>query len=165
MRKLMIISSVLILFLALGGVASADLVNGGFETGDLTGWNYTSHVSVITGANVDGTYYGPVDGSYFSVAVGGSVNAYYHISQSVVMAAGDILSGHALFDGEDYMPFNDYAQVRIYDSLNHLVATPWTRTISQVGGGHTGWESWSWEALSAGKKLAATAASRIVAAC
>jgi hypothetical protein len=147
MKKKIIALIALLLVLGLSGAASAGLINGGFETGDLTGWSGSASV-VSSAQTYDGTNYGPVEGNYFAVVTAGAANTFINISQAVALNVGDVLEGHALFDGRDYI--NDYGAVRIYDSLSNLVATPWYRDISQVGNyGHTNWEEWSWTATAA----------------
>jgi PEP-CTERM motif len=60
MRTMISLAGCLLVSAAMGGRASADLVtNGGFETGDFTGWNYTSvdNFSFVDGGfSNSGTY-------------------------------------------------------------------------------------------------------------
>ena len=68
MKKLITICTVAILVLGTS-IAQANLTNGGFETGDLSGWAATpSYVSAVTSAaGLAGTPdWSPVDGDYFA---------------------------------------------------------------------------------------------------
>jgi hypothetical protein len=67
------------------------------------------------------------------------------------MAQGDKLSGWAGFDSNDYMPYNDYAGIYIYNSNDQLIATPWYRDVQQVGDHvHQDWSQWDWTANTSG---------------
>jgi hypothetical protein len=96
------------------GGARAGLVNGGFETGDLTGWGATpGRVSVQSSVFKPGSEpgsYGPVEGSHFAYlsADGGAHSAT--LSQSITAAAGDVLRFSVFF--KDAFPLsgdNGYA--------------------------------------------------------
>ncbi|MGP8243845.1 MAG: hypothetical protein ACLQVN_04910 [Bryobacteraceae bacterium] len=68
--------SVVVLLLACGAAHAGLIVNGGFETGDFTGWT-------VTGANVLNTNYGistinPEDGVYCAWFSGSSVCGHLH---------------------------------------------------------------------------------------
>ncbi|MCK4303006.1 MAG: PEP-CTERM sorting domain-containing protein [Candidatus Eisenbacteria sp.] len=134
------------------GMASALLVNGGFEIGDFTGWT----VNVPHGASAGvvanhtgwgGTFYTPVEGSWFALLKTDGPATYTTARQSLSLPAGGWFSGHAAFDWRDYDPYNDVAYVKIYDGSMALVATPW----SESGVGHPDywdgpWTPWSWTA-------------------
>ena len=60
------------LVLCLSDISSADLINGGFETGNLSGWQSLGDVSVQTGSIGSG----PVEGSYQAVLTN-DFYAYY----------------------------------------------------------------------------------------
>jgi hypothetical protein len=149
MRKIVAIMGTLLVILGLVGIAGADLVNPGFETGGFNGWtvNNSSFAEVVTSAQTnDGTPFSAAAGSYFAVASSGlDENAATTISQTVHLNAGQSFVGYALFDGRDYIPFNDYAFVKVNDT------TIWTSDIAAVGDyGHTDWVQWVFTAASAG---------------
>lgn len=48
------------------GSAQALPINGGFETGNLTAWNYAGDVSVDTSFTIGGTVYNPTEGNYLA---------------------------------------------------------------------------------------------------
>lgn len=150
--------------------ASALPLNGGFESGDFTGWT----VSIPTGisqtmgsqpAGSAGVYseWGPYtgmaaaltarDGTYFA-AIGSADYGYfmglqtYNITarQTFSLHIGDVLTGSAAFYNGDYEA-QDSARVRIFDASNNELSTPWL----WVSGGNSyrtlsTWESWQWQA-------------------
>lgn len=150
--------------------ASAVPLNGGFESGDFTGWT----VAIPTGeSQTMGTLpagtaavhssWGPFgrmadaltapDGTYFA-AIGSANNAYfmglqtYNITARLdfTLHAGNVLSGSAAFYNGDFEA-QDTARVRIFDASNNELATPWLA----VSGGRSyrsasAWETWDWQA-------------------
>lgn len=141
------------------GVQAEHLVNGGFETGDFTGWSQylpsgvsTSVVSSHSSAVQVGipTLYTPQEGNYMARLSAGDSSYAVRIEQEVALRSGDVLSGMAAFDAGDSQ--NDGAYVRIFDAVsNSSLATPWMRRVSDVGDfGDGSWEAWSWTAPSDG---------------
>ncbi|RJP28775.1 MAG: PEP-CTERM sorting domain-containing protein [Candidatus Omnitrophota bacterium] len=127
--------------------AHAALINGGFETGDLSGWSNNSGILAATVNSYSGDIaYSPVEGDYFLKLTSGlGTGAYSIVNQSLSLQQGAKLSGWAAFDAGDYLPYNDDAYVKIGNS------TVWSRDISQVGNyGYTNWQQWNWEAPTAG---------------
>ena len=106
MRKLILI---LVCSLALSGLAAADVVNGGFETGDLTGWTQggdTSFSFVSTGTF---TEFHPHSGTYAFFL--GPVDSDGSISQSIATTPGqsyDISFWLANLDQENDNDFSAY---------------------------------------------------------
>ncbi len=135
-------------------LAPNQLINGGFETGDTTGWTVTGQSDVVGAYFADkglveyeGPTYGPVEGTKFLVLTAGlGTDVYTIASQQVAMLAGQKLEGWAAFDAKDYTPFNDDAAVDIVISGPPL-ATPWSADIATVGDyGESVWTHWSWTA-------------------
>ncbi|MFJ3057867.1 PEP-CTERM sorting domain-containing protein [Herbaspirillum sp. NPDC087042] len=78
--------------------------NGNFATGDLSGWDHTSRVSVVS----NGT------GEYAAKLIAGlGKGIYTTLSQHIYLNAGDTLNGWAQWIGMDYMPYNDLGFVTI----------------------------------------------------
>jgi len=78
----------------------ADLTNGGFETGNLTGWTWTkdkgSTVTVVTGHST----WDPSEGSYFAQLKSDGNSGFVQLFQSFTASAQDnILKGDYFWDG------------------------------------------------------------------
>jgi hypothetical protein len=137
--------------LAFAASANAGMINGGFETGDFTGWtqDYSSGgmQSVVTSHTANyGTYY-PAEGYYFALLQAGAQDTLNSISQTYLLGAGQTMTGFAFFDADDYLPYDDYAVVAIYDSYGALVATPFYSNVSTVGDyGDGAWTAWTFTA-------------------
>ena len=146
--------------------AQAGVINGGFETGDLTGWSTSlaaGSAAVVTSnttSYVASATYLPAVGSYFLAMQTGAASFWQTSYQAVALAAGETLSGFAAFDWGDYMPYADGVKVEILNSGGGVVATPFYMDGSLVGSsGYNGpWTSWSWTAASAGTYTLAYAA-------
>ena len=131
--------------------AHADIVNPGFETGNLTGWSTSGYAQVVTSWTGKTLSYLPKEGNYFLSLRGGSVNVLQKVWQDVALQAGDTLGGWAAWAGGDYLPWNDTGAVSIYDGGGGLLATPWSASVSTFGSSTSGpWTPWSWTASSAG---------------
>jgi hypothetical protein len=150
-------------------LAASSLVNGNFETGDLTGWSVTSggdayawlQPSVVTG--YDHCYPGPgegcwgletispQEGSYFAVVPVANSSEVTSISQPFEATSGDKVSGWAFFDESGqtlYDPStgaNDTkGQVVIKSASGTTLATPFEQSTSGTGFGATGWMYWEY---------------------
>jgi hypothetical protein len=139
---------------------SRGVTNGGFETGDLSGWSVYVPSPWAWDVPYATNYYlywwlfqyiYPADGDYFGV-VPADDNFYYTTLRQVFYAnSGDTLSGWAAFVAEDYLPYNDEAHVRIYTSWGMLVSQPWYRNVMMVGSyGFSDWTEWKWTAPTSG---------------
>jgi hypothetical protein len=139
------------LVLSFASGANASIINGGFATGDFTGWTQNllsgGFQGVVGSHSGDSISYGPKGGSSFALFQASSEGILTSISQGFELDAGQTLSGWAFFDSRDYLPYNDYAKVEIYDSGNALVATPFYADVGMVGSyGDGAWTPWSFTA-------------------
>lgn len=149
------------------GSAHAGLVNGGFETGDLTGWTASLSNGAATVVTSNSTTYFtsaaylPPEGSYFLAIQSGDADVWQTVSQSLAVAAGESIAGMAAFDWGDYLPYADGTRVRILDAAGALVATPFyldgnltpgtQKDFEEPDSGFNGpWTAWTWTAASAG---------------
>ncbi len=99
--KYPLISTALMVGLASPGVAS--VINGGFETGDLTGWELRGFASVITGAY--GT--GPTEGSYQALLQSG--NGVSNTSTAISIGAIESFLGLPADSIQELVPYNPIA--------------------------------------------------------
>lgn len=118
--------------------AAGQVVNGGFETGDLTGWTFTVHPDAIFGdsgggpaictcqANVaplgstPGSAWQPAGGTYFATLVLGAPREL--VSDGFKANAAEVLSFAYFFDYGDSQPgFPDAAYALLVDSAGKTV--------------------------------------------
>ena len=144
-------------------LAASSLVNGNFETGNLTGWTVDTTASGGTARAVTSYWYvdpgcrgdigcphldpiRPQEGSYFALLTPGEASVDTMISQPFEASNGDKVSGWAFFNAEDYLPFDDKGQVVITNrDSGTTVATPFEESVSSVGDGvNSGWMYWEY---------------------
>ncbi|GEM_PF-2342419 len=137
------------------------LVNGGFETGDLTGWNASVppggsaqvvDVFTITTADNNTATYNPIEGQYFALLRNGLADQYTMVSQPFLADKGVVISGWAFFKTTDYLPYNDTGSVEVTINAGpELIATVFSASVSTVGNyGGTPWTHWSYTFYSRG---------------
>ncbi|MFH1657483.1 MAG: TasA family protein [bacterium] len=128
----------------------AKFCNGGFEFEDFTNWSLLtpvgSEVEIATSYNGDqGTTYTAVAGLYFARLKTDGPGSLTKATREVELLSGMKLTGWAAFDARDYLPFNDYAQVRVLDGIGNELAKPWYADISLIGNYADGpWTQWEW---------------------
>lgn len=109
--------------------ANAAIVNGSFETGDMTGWS-----GGFASTNEYG--YTPTDGSYLASTYAGCGDGVYCTISQTFTTLGGLFSGDAAFLAHDYLPYNDDAFVSISDGPTQLFFS----SIGAVGDyGSSGW--------------------------
>jgi hypothetical protein len=150
--------------LASGAIATAAdnpiaLTNGGFETGDLTGWTACDGapgdcdpaedlVSAVKTFDNDGnapTFTAP-EGQYFALLEAGCHDTM--LSQDFVAQAGQVLTGNAFFvsgeAGGEATHFNDSGSVEVLQAGN-VLATLFESDVFTVGSlGSTPWTPFSY---------------------
>ena len=139
---------------------AAPLANGGFGSGDLSGWAASSGVAVVTGADdfsggspPFGQHYDAVDGdAYFAKLIAGETATT--LSQAFDITEASILRGTAAFLAYEYLPYNDDAFVRLYrieGADEVLVKELFASSVSDVlDGGHTDWTAFASQKLTLG---------------
>ncbi len=140
---------VMMCVLTFGAGAAQAADNVGFEDGNLTGWSAVGSVAVVSSYDSYNapTYFAP-DGNYFAriITSGCNLNS---VERTFYLEAGESLAGYAAFDAGDYMPYNDYAVLRIqvFGAWNQLFYS----NVRYVGDyGYTPWTSWDFVAPAAG---------------
>src|SRR5215216_4337434 len=154
-------------------LAASSLVNGNFETGNLTGWSVDTTSSggkadVVT--SYAHTVYcedlsclpppstSPQEGSYFALLTSGYQQSQAtRISQPFEASNGDKVSGWAFFKTDDNVYMNactganaDKAQVVIKSDSGTTIATPFEQSVSSIGyanevtRGYSGWRYWEY---------------------
>ncbi len=173
MKKITLLIGIgLFLFSSVTGVMADTVINGGFETGDLTGWtaNYPSLSSVQNDylatapptVPSDVIHYYPKEEAYLAkLTANPDSNNYVTISQNVFMNAGSTISGWAAFQARDLYslgtyqgaPYlrNDDAYVRILLNGLQIGDYLWYEDVLNVGNYKSSdWTEWSWTATESG---------------
>ncbi len=142
--------------IAVAPPASA-LTNGGFETGNFSGWHVDGNINagVVTsffhnglGVGTTRTYL-PVEGKFFAELDGKVPMQLLGLSQTLFLSKGATLSGAAAFATDDFPPFGDFGQVTI--GQGGAGTTLFFSNIAMVGAfGSTPWTAFSFTAPSAG---------------
>ena len=124
----------------------AQPVNLGFETGDLTGWTAFTDGGGDAGAVTSYGAFTPYSGRYLGfVQAGCGTDTYCTLSQTFSLTAGETISGVVGFQANDYLPFDDYADLNINGDVL------FSSNVGTVGDfGNSGWVPWSYTAPTAG---------------
>ncbi len=159
------------LVLSLGGVAEATILNGGFETGDLSNWTvFTAPGGIPPGnAQVVSTHtppypdpnsplvYNPIEGNYFALLESGGPGSYTTLSQTFSISSGLQIEGWAAFDAGDYLSgdnslhYDDSATVNILNANGTFFVDLWSADVTTVLDYGDGlWTYWSWTAPTSG---------------
>lgn len=132
--------------------AQANLVNDGFETGDLTGWTSNLNggsASVVTSNSTtyyDPATYTPVGGNYFLALSSGAQDVWQTVRQTVALNLGDTLSGWVAFDWGDYPDFFDGIAINVYNSANISFQAYYDDGQYKPNGFNGPWDTWSYTA-------------------
>jgi hypothetical protein len=121
----------------------ASVVNGSFETGDLTGW--TAGGTGGAGASGSVAGYTPLSGSFFGYVVGGAAYVYTTLSQTVTLEIGETISGYYGYRNTDDSPYVDDG----YLSVDGTHLADFSGAINGYGA-NIGWNAWSFTAATAG---------------
>lgn len=142
-------------------VAASSLVNGNFETGDLTGWTVDTTASGGTASASTSAwfcsaaecwyplYYTAQEGTYFAQLTPGKLSEDTKISQPFEASAGDRISGWAFVQADDYNGSSycdSTGEVVIKSDSGETVATPFSQCAYGVYytwyGAPSGWKYW-----------------------
>lgn len=134
------------------------IVNGGFETGDLSGWGVYPNGGSIT---VESSWnsYSPVEGNYFALidpkVTNSNDNYWAVLGQTFAMNPGDTISGYSAFYTTDSTSYYDYGYVEVVmnSTGGNLV---WGSTVVQTT---CLWQPWSFTAGTASDNYQLRAAS------
>ena len=137
-------------------LASANVVNGGFETGDTSNWVLTipdgGTAIVVTEHAGDSSTYMPTEGVYFLELKTDGPGSYTVATQAITMVAGETVAGSSAFDCKESGTFDDDAFVEILDATDAVIATPWNEGCASLGYGAADgpWTEWSFTATTSG---------------
>jgi len=158
---------ILALLLAVCIPVFAGVTNGGFETGNFSGWSTDGDAAVVTtGCSTIYPFHcaSPVGGNYMALLTAGSVpiaqlsndlgidlSTYYPdalygsaIWQTFASVPGTPVTFSYNFLGNDYLPFDDAAAFTTYVDPSGATYLLTLGSINGVGDyGTTGWQSWS----------------------
>lgn len=151
-KYLMPLCAALVLLVA-AAPAKAAIINGGFETGDFTGWT-PNPPSSFTFTTTNAFGHTAIEGNVFAyLQTGAGTNVYTTLSQTFTANAGAVLTFNAFFQtGENLNTFfNDDGYVRIINNSNSTSTTLYSANTTVVGNGNsTPWTAGSSGVLSAG---------------
>lgn len=124
------IAIIVFLFLTIG--SSQTIINGGFETGDFTGWKSGPTSQVLTAA---AGIIAPHSGTYFGSITGGDANIWYELTQAIMLGPGETISLFVAFYPADYLPYADEVslQIIVSDALSSPSVTLYSKTIGPDG--------------------------------
>ena len=143
-------TGLLVLVMTAGASAAPiSVINGGFETGNFSGWSTSGNgsetvVASVTPVMLKGVVYSPTEGSYFA-----NLYADATLYQNTSWNAGDKLSFDWNFVANDYM--NDRSVFKVMDSGNTVISSVTLADVSTVGDYKaTGWKHYTYTFASAG---------------
>lgn len=132
--------------------------NGGFESGDFSGWTLNTapnggsgwvaqQVIAYDSNSHPVSIFSAKEGMYFAAMYPGDNGFYTTLTQAFTIGAGDTISGWALFISADEMPYNDRGQMVIKNAAGAEIAIPFDASVESVGntiGANTGWTNWTY---------------------
>ena len=117
------------------------LSNGGFETGDLSGWTTTGSGAVSAATSYQG-YHAKI-GTYFGLVLGGCHTT--RLAHPFTAVAGSRITGYSFFKDNDYMPYNDSGSARLIMAGGGADTVLFSSDLASVGEYNgTPWTKWSY---------------------
>ncbi len=146
----MITFSLIVIFA--GNVLASSITNGGFETGDLSGWDtfIPAGGSIIATNNplsVEQFSMSPIEGNYFALIRSNSIANYYTaLSQPFYASAGSKICGWAFFKTKDsYLGIYNDASLVVTKTGSAADNILFQESVSSVGdNGITPWKYWEY---------------------
>jgi hypothetical protein len=138
MRKLSVLVAATAMILGSAGIAQADLLtNGGFETGDFTGWTVNAGATGVFGPG-DRAGYNPHSGNWYAAL--GTVGSLGTLSQTFSDSAGTPLVISLWLDNNNGLTPNefrvDFNGATLFDQQNILQTAGYEQlTLDVVGTG------------------------------
>jgi hypothetical protein len=146
MKKfLMFLFAVTLVFGMVGSASAVSFTNGGFETGDFTGWDLATSAYGSASVVTEDSGFLATGGTYFA-----SLTANYFIAQNQSWLAGETFSFDWNFNANDYMPFNDISILAIMSGgfPIHVVTLADVESVGDYNA--TGWNSYYYTFTAAG---------------
>ena len=148
MKKMLVFLCAATLFFGIVVSAHALPTNGGFETGDLTGWNWAGDVTVATSFTIGSETYNPTEGNYLAKLGSTADSGVWFDSNLIVDSFDVIVPNESSFSawirsGPSNAPKQEFTQTVFNDSGNTVainlalltfnVPEDWCVTLYGVG--------------------------------
>lgn len=125
-------------------VSSAGIVNGGFETGDFTGWTATTgfgNVSVVSGQAIEGVEFTPHEGVYMAMIGSNAPGPNYNMLNQVIQLTPAVGSFSFWYNfwSSDYDPYDRNAFQVLVNGVSVFSLDAGDVDKAPESFGYTGW--------------------------
>jgi hypothetical protein len=146
MKKFLLILCALTLVFGMAGRASAvSFTNGGFETGDFTGWDLPTSADGRASVVTADSGFSATEGTYFA-----NLTANFFIAQNQSWAEGETFSFDWNFNANDYLPYNDFSILAIMSGGFPIDVVTLANVQSAGDYAATGWNTYNYTFAAAG---------------